>query len=149
MYFRVSSVMRITEQTEVSLKSAMKSFVTGGITMRNACGTITVRIAVNGRHAERERGFHLPLRNGEQPGPVVLRFVCRVVDRQAEDAGVNRLKREHGNILRKHEEEKVELQHERRAADHFDKHREREPHPAWPIDAANADQHARDHRERE
>jgi hypothetical protein len=34
----------IAEQTEVSLNSAMKSFVTGGITIRTACGTITRRM---------------------------------------------------------------------------------------------------------
>ena len=36
----------ITEQTDVSLKSAMKSLVTGGITMRVACGMITRRSAI-------------------------------------------------------------------------------------------------------
>ena len=41
----VSSMMVTTEQTEVSLKSAMKSFTTGGITTRTAWGTMTRRSA--------------------------------------------------------------------------------------------------------
>ena len=45
-YCFVSSTSVITEQTDVSLKSAMKSFVTGGITIRTACGTITRRKAI-------------------------------------------------------------------------------------------------------
>ena len=44
-YCFVSSTSVITEQTDVSLNSAMKSFVTGGITIRTACGTITRRSA--------------------------------------------------------------------------------------------------------
>ena len=42
-YCLVSSTSVITEQTEVSLNRAMKSLVTGGITIRTACGTITRR----------------------------------------------------------------------------------------------------------
>jgi hypothetical protein len=42
----VSSTSVTTEHTLVSLKSAMKSFTTGGITIRNACGTRILRIAV-------------------------------------------------------------------------------------------------------
>ena len=48
LYFRVSSVMRITEQTDVSLNSAMKSLVTGGMTIRSACGMMITRSAVSG-----------------------------------------------------------------------------------------------------
>ena len=46
LYCLVSSVTAITEQTEVSLNRAMKSLVTGGMTMRMACGTMTRRSAV-------------------------------------------------------------------------------------------------------
>jgi hypothetical protein len=41
----VSSMMVTTEQTEVSLNMAMKSLTTGGMTMRNACGTMIRRSA--------------------------------------------------------------------------------------------------------
>ena len=41
-YGLVSSTTVITEQTEVSLNMAMKSFITGGITIRTACG-MTIR----------------------------------------------------------------------------------------------------------
>ena len=44
----VSSTRVTTEQTVVSLKSAMKSFTTGGITMRTAWGT-TMRRSANAR----------------------------------------------------------------------------------------------------
>ena len=45
-YRFVSSTSEITEQTEVSLNSAMKSLVTGGMTMRTACGTRIRRSAI-------------------------------------------------------------------------------------------------------
>ena len=45
LYRLVSSITVIAEQTLVSLKSAMKSLVTGGITIRTACGTSTCRRA--------------------------------------------------------------------------------------------------------
>ena len=45
-YSLVSSISVITEQTDVSLNSAMKSLVTGGITIRTAWGMITRRKAI-------------------------------------------------------------------------------------------------------
>jgi polar amino acid transport system substrate-binding protein len=41
-------VIKIIEQMLVSLKRAMKSLVTGGMTIRTACGSTTRRIAVSG-----------------------------------------------------------------------------------------------------
>ena len=41
----VSPMSVTTEHTEVSLNSAMKSFTTGGMTIRTAWGTITRKIA--------------------------------------------------------------------------------------------------------
>ena len=41
------------------------------------------RRACAGRHAQRQRRFHLPARNGPQAGAINLRLVGRVVDRQA------------------------------------------------------------------
>ena len=57
----VSSTSVTTEQTDVSLKSAMKSLITGGMTMRTACGTMIRRSAERARHPERERRLHLPV----------------------------------------------------------------------------------------
>ena len=48
MYCLVSSITVITEQTDVSLNRAMKSLVTGGITIRTACGMMTRRRASAG-----------------------------------------------------------------------------------------------------
>ena len=59
-YCLVSSMMVITEQTDVSLNSAMKSLVTGGITMRTACGTMIAPQRQRAATCQRERRLHLP-----------------------------------------------------------------------------------------
>ncbi len=48
LYCLVSSITVITEQTLVSLNRAMKSLVTGGTTIRTACGMIIRRRASAG-----------------------------------------------------------------------------------------------------
>ena len=51
-YCLVSSTTVITEQTEVSLNSAMKSLVTGGMTIRTACGRMMRRMRLTPTHSQ-------------------------------------------------------------------------------------------------
>ena len=93
-----------------------------------------------------ERGLHLPGRNRLQAGAVDLRLVRRVVDRQAED---RRPERRHRDAdLGQEEEDEVELEHQRRAAEELHVGRERRAEPARPVEPAERDQEPGDDGER-
>ena len=79
------------------------------------------------REPQRQARLELPERHRLESGPVDLRLVGRVVERQTDD---RRHQRRQGEAdLRQQEENGVELQHQRCAAEHFDVRRQQRPQP--------------------
>ena len=146
LYCLVSSITVITEQTDVSLNMAMKSLVTGGTTIRTACGMMIRRRARAGDMPSGQGGFHLAAGNGLQAGAIDLRFVGRVVDRQPGDRGA-----ESGNgqaDLRQQEENHEQLQHQRRAAQDLDVPHQQPAQRRRAVQAADRHQQPQQHRQR-
>ena len=75
-----STVLQVTPRTrtsEESLMSRTSSLVSGGMTIRNACGMTIETIARRVRHAERPGRLHLALGHGLDARPDGLRHVGR------------------------------------------------------------------------
>ena len=142
-YCLVSSTSVITEQTEVSLNRAMKSLVTGGITIRTAWGTITRRKAIRRDIPSASAASIWPAGIACKPGAVDLGLVGRIVDRQPADP------RDPGRQLQQVEQDE-KLEHQRRAADQLDvagQEPRKRPRPVEPADRhEQADRHRQRHR---
>ena len=141
----VSSTRVTTEQTLVSLKSAMKSLTTGGTTMRTGLRHDDTAQRKRPAHAERERRLHLALGDRGETGAVDLALVGRVVHGEAQDGGP-----EGGHVdpyLGQEKEDEVELQHHRRSAQELDVQGERRFEPLRPVDPPHGDEEAGQHRE--
>ena len=114
----VSSTKVTTEQTLVSLNSAMKSLTTGGITIRTAWGTMMRRRASARLIPSASAASICPRGTAKQSRAVDLRLVGRVVDAETQhrrpECG------DHDAHLGEKEEDEVELQHDRRAAKKLD-----------------------------
>ncbi len=129
-----SSGKPMTDRIEVSLRVMMNWLMIEGIIVRMACGSTTLYIAFQYGQAKAAGGLHLALVHALDTGADDLGHIGTAVQRQADDAGLQRRKGEfaagHGCPVQVvvHQHRHAEIDEERQndhrhAADNIDKDR--------------------------
>ena len=126
---RKISTTPMNETSTVSFWRPMKSFSSGGMTRRTACGSDDVAHGLQLAETERARGRGLARMDRVDPGAVDLRHVGGVQQRERDDAPEERVARharqpQAGNAEAEHEDD----QEAGKGAEQVDVDRRQQPH---------------------